>query len=387
MKSLTKIKSNGEEAYDVCCKKNHNFIVITQDKDGNKMGIVAHNSNNPEFKKLQSDTSMEALRDRIVKTDIPYILKLNEEIKVYEKSFNKEKVKKHIAPHTLEVAAMWAVLTRLDPPEGDLTLVQKMKLYNNKHIPGYTQEQIKELRDKADKEGMVGISPRYIQDKISNAIVKYTQSSNVNPFMVMNELDFGLDNYSLISSKEDKRRYRELLEDVKKEYEDIIKDEVRRAISADETALERLCNNYIDNVKAYIQNEKVKNKFTGKDEEPNERLMRSIEGKIDIPDDRKDDFRQQIMNYIGYQALEDKKFDYKSNERLLKALELKLFEDQKDTIKLQSLATGIVDDDTQKKIDIVKARLIKDFGYDDQSAQDIMEYAASIFSRTDPQDS
>jgi len=93
------------------------------------------------------------------------------------------------------------------------------------------------------------------------------------------------------------------------------------------------------------------------------------------------------MNYIGYQALENKKFDYKSNERLLKALELKLFEDQKDTIKLQSLASGIVDDDTQKKINIVKTRLIKDFGYDDQSAQDIMEYAASIFSRTDPQNS
>ena len=124
-------------------------------------------------------------------------------------------------------------------------------------------------------------------------------------------------------------------------------------------------------------------KFTGMDEEPDERLMRSIEEKIEIPEIRKDDFRREIMNYIGALSLEGKKFDYKTNERLHKALELKLFEDQKDSIKLTSLVSSVVDKDTQEKIDIVKTRLIKEFGYDEISATDVLHYVASIFARGD----
>jgi len=111
--------------------------------------------------------------------------------------------------------------------------------------------------------------------------------------------------------------------------------------------------------------------------------MRSIEEKIDIPDSRKDDFRQEIMNYIGALALDGKKFEYNTNARLYKALELKLFEDQRDTIKLKNLVSSIVDDETQAKIDVVKQRLIKQFGYNDVSATDVLNYVASIFARGD----
>ena len=127
----------------------------------------------------------------------------------------------------------------------------------------------------------------------------------------------------------------------------------------------------------------MKNPFTGRDEEPDERLMRSIEEKIEIPESRKDDFRREIMNYIGALAIEGKTFDYKTNARLQKALELKLFEDQKDSIKLTSLVSQVVDQDTQEKIDVVKARLIKNFGYNEQSATDVLNYVASIFARGD----
>ena len=120
-------------------------------------------------------------------------------------------------------------------------------------------------------------------------------------------------------SDEKRREYRELIAVVKDEYEDIVKNEVQSAISADEEAIAKLCSNYIDNVKAYTQREKVKNKYTGKSEEPNERLMRSIEEKIDIPESRKDDFRREIMNYIGALAIDGKTFDYSTNERLHRA--------------------------------------------------------------------
>jgi serine protein kinase len=287
----------------------------------------------------------------------------------------------------MEMAAMWAVLTRLkDPKKANLTLLQKLKLYNGKTLPGFTEENIKELKDEAEREGMEGISPRYIQDKISNALVSEEAGGCVNPFMVLNELESGLDHHSLITVEEQKKRCRELMTLVKDEYADIAKNEVQRAICADEEAIKRLCANYIDNVKAYTQKEKVKNKYTGESEEPNEQLMRSLEEKIEIPESRKDDFRREIMNYIGALAIEGKTFDYRSNERLLRALELKLFEDQKDTIKLTSLVSNVVDKETQEKIDVVKSRLIKNYGYCDVCATDVLHFVASIFARGDLKD-
>ncbi len=348
--------------------------------------IVGH-TNEPEYKRLQSNEMMEAFRDRTIKIDVPYNIRLDDEIKIYRKDFGPERIRNvHVAPHTLEVAAMWAVLTRLrEPKKPGLTLLQKLKLYNGKSIPGFTEDSVKELKEESAREGMEGISPRFIQDKISNALVsrQAVEDKSINPFMVLNELEHGIGQHSLITDEETKKRLRELLAVVKDEYEDIIKGEVQRAISADEEAIKRLCANYIESVRAYTQKEKVTNRYTGKDEEPDERLMRAIEEKIDIPDSRKDDFRQEIMNYIGALALDGKKFEYNTNARLYKALELKLFEDSRDTIKLKNLVSSVVDDETQEKIDVVKQRLIKNFGYNEVSATDVLNYVASIFARGD----
>ncbi|GAB4511698.1 MAG: serine protein kinase [Haliangiales bacterium] len=349
--------------------------------------IIGH-TNEAEYRKLLNNEFMEALRDRTVKVDIPYITRVSEEVKIYVKDYTARKVGKHVAPHTLYVAALWAVLTRLEPPKKhNLNELQKAKLYDGKTLPGFTQDNIKELRKETLREGLDGISPRYVQDKISNALVSEKGDGGViNPFMVLNELESGLRHHSLISNDDERKRYGELMSVVKQEYEDIVKNEVQRAISADEDAIAKLCANYIDNVKAYTQKEKVKNPYTGQAEEPDERLMRSIETKIDIPESRKDDFRREIMNYIGALAVEGRQFDYKTNERLHKALEAKLFEDQKDSIKLTSLVSNVVDRATQEKIDVVKQRLINNFGYDEVSATDVLNYVASIFARGDVKD-
>ncbi|HYE62660.1 MAG TPA: hypothetical protein VD997_11750 [Phycisphaerales bacterium] len=349
--------------------------------------VILGHTNEPEYKRLQSNEMMEAFRDRTIKIDIPYNIRLSDEVRIYQKDFGPERIRNiHVAPHTLEVAAMWAVLTRLEEPKkAGLTLLQKMKLYDGKSIPGFTEDSVRELKEEAPREGMNGISPRYIQDKISNALVsrQAVEEKGINPFMVLNELEEGLSHHSLISDENLKKQYRELLSIVKEEYEDIIKGEIQRAISADEDSIRRLAANYIESVRAYTQKERVRNKYTGRDEEPDERLMRSIEEKIEIPESRKDDFRQEIMNYIGALALDGKKFEYNTNARLYRALELKLFEDQRDTIKLKNLVSSVVDDETQAKIDVVKQRLIKQFGYSEQSATDVLNYVASIFARGD----
>lgn len=346
--------------------------------------IIGH-TNEPEYRKLLANEYMEAMRDRTVKIDVPYVTRYQDEVHIYERDFNRRTVLgKHIAPHTLDIAAMWAILTRLEEPRhASLTLMQKLKLYDGRSLPGHTEDTVRELKANSGQEGMSGISPRYIQDKLSNALVAHGAVGCLNPFVVMRELENGLKHHSLITNERDRERYSLLLTEVREEYDEIVKNEVQRAITADESAIRRLAANYIDNLRAYTQREKVKNPFTGRDEEPDERLMRSIEEKIDIPESRKDDFRREIMNYIGALAIDGKKFEWDSNERLRKALELKLFEDQKDSIKLTSLVSSVMDAETQEKIDVVKARLIKNFGYCDICATDVLNYVASIFARGD----
>ena len=347
--------------------------------------VILGHTNEPEFRKLQNNEFMEALRDRTVKIDVPYITRLDNEVRIYQKDFNSEKIPHiHIAPHTIEMAATWVILTRLeDPKKADLTRIQKLKLYNGKTLSGYNEDNVKELRKEAIREGLEGISPRYIQDKISNALVKHGESGCLNPFMVFNELEGGLKHHALINSAEQVDFYKEMLAVARQEYEDTVKNDVQKAISVDETAIQTLCANYIDNVKAHTQKEKIRNKYSNRLEDADERFMRSIEEKIDIPESRKDDFRREIMNYIGALAIEGKQFDFKMNERLHRALELKLFEDQKDSIKLTTVISKVVDKDTQEKIDVVKSRLIKNFGYCEICATDALNFVASIFAKGD----
>ena len=350
--------------------------------------IIGH-TNNAEYEKLKNNKFMEALRDRTIKVDIPYLLKVSDEQKIYDHFYNSDTVHKHIAPHTTYIAALFAVTSRLaEPTKNDMTVIQKAILYNGKGVHGFTEEHVKEMHEESPNEGLSGgVSARFIQNQISNAIVNPRMSTkSLNPFMLFAQLRDGLMNYSGYKNEDEKAKLFDRCELVEKEYDRIVKREVQQALSSSEEAIKALCVNYIDNIVAYINDEKVKNPITDKDEPPNETLMRGIEGKIGISEGMKDDFRREIMNYMGSLAAKGKVFNYNSNEQLYKALEKKLFEDIKDSIKLSALAQDtatVVDKELLEKIDSLKTRLIKDFGYDEDSAQDVLTYVGSIFARGD----
>jgi len=341
--------------------------------------IISH-TNPPDLKKLEKNEMMLALKDRTTQIPMPYVIRLDDEQKIYERDYRQDNVKSHIAPHTIEVAAMWSVLTHLeDPKEQGMDIVQKMKLYNGQELENWSLEVCKKLRDEHPDEGFNGISPRYIQDKFSNAVIN-SEGRCVNSFMLIKELREGLKLHTSISDAE-RQRCRELLNMVEQEYDEILREEVQEAILGDEQAIQKLCGNYIDNVKAYTRGEKVTNRFTGKDEEPDERMMRSVEEKVDITENKKDDWRREIMNHIGALAMEGEKFRADSNEKLHKALRRKLFEDQKDTLKLSSLVETVRDEDTDKRINEVKDRLIRDYGYCEECANGILIYVGGLFAR------
>jgi serine protein kinase len=205
---------------------------------------------------------------------------------------------------------------------------------------------------------------------------------SVGPLDVLTALEDGLRHHSLISNEEVRKRYVQLLSHARDEYEEIIKHEVQVAVAADREASDRLCAKYIDNVKAYTTREKVIDDH-GREHDPDERLMRSIEEKIDIPESRKGDFRHELMNYIAAVHLEGQTFDYRENSRLTRALELKMFEDRRDTIQLTSLVSTVVDPDAQEKIAVIRNRLMREFGYDEVSADEVLHHVAGLFARGD----
>lgn len=351
--------------------------------------VILGHTNNAEFEKLKNNKFMEALRDRTIKVDIPYLLKVSEEQKIYDHFYNEKSVNKHIAPHTTFLAALFAVVSRLEESsKHDMSIIQKAKLYDGNAVHGFTSEHVKEMMEESPAEGLYGgVSARFIQNQFSNAIVNPRMGAkSLNPFMLFAQIREGLKSYSGFQSEDQKKGMMERLELVEKEYDRIVKREVQQALSSSEEAIKALCTNYIDNIVAYIQDEKVKNPVTGKDEQANEQLMRSIEEKIGISEGMKDDFRREIMNYMGGLAAKGKEFKYDSNEQLLKALEKKLFEDTKDSIKLSALAQDtatVVDKELLEKIDALKQRLINSFGYDEDSASDVLTYVGSIFARGD----
>jgi serine protein kinase len=344
--------------------------------------IIAH-TNNPEFEKLKNNQFMEALRDRTVKVDVPYLTRWSDEVKVYDHTYGPGKVRQHIMPHTLEIAALFAILTRLSDEE-KLDLRDKAKLYDGRQLPGWTEDTVKELRDRNSEEGMKGgLSARYIQDSLSNCLAR--NKHYVNVFHVMSELKSRLTNCSLITNVDDIKRYEYCAELAIKELDEILKNEVQKALVNDEKAIERLCSKYIDNVISYVNDEKMIHPITKEKMDPDERLMRSIEEKNGIPEQGCDDFRRSLAAFIGTLSTRGKQFHWHSNAELKRALEAKLFEDVKDTIKLSSLTkeAAQLDPELQEKIDAIKTRLIKQYGYNDQSATDVLDYVSSIFARGD----
>lgn len=351
------------------------------------IAIISH-TNDAEYQRLAQNEQMEALRDRTIKVSIPYLTRWEDEIKVYQNEYNPNKVRQHIAPHTLEIAALFAVITRLkQPKDSKMDLVKKAKLYNGQSMPGYTDDSVKELMDQYPDEGLDGISARFIQNKISNALV--SNYDYVNPFMVFHEIREGLKNYVLIGTDQQKRaKYEACVDLAKKELDEILKTEVMEALVMDNDAIHRTFTKYIDYVYAYIDNEKVEDEYTGEFKAPDERFMRSIEEKIEVPEQGVNDFRRMIASYVGKlrhnQGPEAVKWD--CNPQLAKALQAKMFDDVKDTIKLSSLSKNVsemIDPETQAKIEGVKQRLIKNFGYNERSAGDVLAYTGSIFARGD----
>ncbi|ALX49574.1 PrkA family serine protein kinase [Lentibacillus amyloliquefaciens] len=342
--------------------------------------IVAH-TNEAEYRSFIANQKNEALQSRIIVMPIPYNLKVTEEERIYQKMINESDMSHvHIAPHALRVAAIFSILTRLEESKKQsVDLVKKMRLYDGDSVEGYNQVDVDELQKEYPDEGMRGIDPRYVINRISSTIIR-KEVSSINALDVLRSLKEGLEQHPSIS-EEDKERYLNYIAVARREYDEIAKKEVQKAfVYSYEESAKTLMDNYLDNVEAYCNQTKMHDPLTGEEMNPDEKLMRSIEEQIGISENAKKAFREEILIRISAYARKGKRFDYNSHERLREAIQKKLFADLKDVVKITT--TSQTPDESQlKKINEVIARLIDEYGYNSVSANDLLRYVGSLLNR------
>ena len=344
--------------------------------------VIVGRTNMPEYEEKTGNEKMEAFNDRTKRIDFPYVLQYGEEAKVYEKMLRNASVSEvHVEPHTLEVAAMFGVMSRVDEPNADnVGLLQKVKAYNGEEEGGGDVD-VEKLREEASSEGMYGVSARFIGDEISEAIVSqlHDDSESLSPLTVMNHLEDNLEAHGSIP-QDNYSTYYTYLEMVEEEYEERAIEDVRHALAYNTDEIQEQGEKYMDNVMAYIDDDKVEDEITGDMQDPDEKFMRSVEEELDITEDRKEDFRQEISNWVSRRARRGEDFSPQDNDRLLRALEKKIWADRRHSINFNSLIRSGSEDDEDYSSWI--SSLIER-GYSEEGAEEVLEFAGAKVAKSE----
>lgn len=363
----------------------HAIITATQEKSipspgkGSMIyfdGIILAHSNEAEWNKFKADHTNEAILDRIVKIEVPYCLELDQEIKIYQKILKKSDFKAHIAPHTLEVASMFAVMSRLTP-SNKVDVITKMRIYNGEEIvesSGSKKIDIQELRDEAGREGLAGISTRFIMKAIDNALSE-SEHDCINPILVMESIIRAVKATDM--GEDEKKRLLEYLQvAIKNEYNRILEKEVTSAfIHGFREQAESLFNNYLDHAEAFATKVKIKDANTGEELEPDEKFMESIEAQIGLIGSAARGFRQDVTAYMFSLLRNNVKLDYTSYEPLKEAIEKKLTASVRELSRVITKARVRDSEQSGKYNSMVEE--MKRNGYCDHCCNVILRYAAN----------
>jgi serine protein kinase len=338
--------------------------------------IIAH-SNEAEWQKFKSDHTNEAILDRIVVVKVPYNLRLSEEVKIYEKILRNSDFRAHIAPHTLEIASMFAILTRLEPTS-KCDLMTKLKLYNGEEVieKGRTKKiDVRELREDAKREGMFGISTRFIMKALDNALSDNIEGNCINPISVREALIQMTKEADL--PDDTRKQYLEFLQDtLHKEYLDILEREITKAfVYSYQEQAEALFQNYLDHAEAFVNRTKVRDRNTKEELQPDEAFLKSIEEQIAIIGSAAEGFRQEVIAYLWAASRRGEKVTYQSYEPLKEAIEKKLMTSVRDISRIITKARTRDEEQTEKYNAMVRNLLTQ--GYCHSCVDVVLKYAAN----------
>jgi serine protein kinase len=338
--------------------------------------IIAH-SNEAEWQKFKADHTNEAILDRIVVIRVPYNLRLSEEVKIYQKIIRHSDFRAHVAPHTLEIASMFAILSRLEPTN-KCDLMTKLRLYNGEEVveKGRSKKvDVQELKEGVKREGLSGISTRFIMKALDNALSDNTSGNCINPINVREALINMVKEADL--PDDTRKQHLELLQDaLHKEYLEILEKEITRAfVYSYQEQAEALFQNYLDHAEAYVNKSKVKDRNTKEELSPDESFMKSIEEQIAIIGSAADGFRQEVIAYLWAANRRGEKIDYKSYEPLKEAIEKKLITSVRDLSRVIT-KSRMRDEEQSEKYNVMVKNLLEN-GYCPSCVDVILKYAAN----------
>ncbi len=364
----------------------HTMITATQEKNvpspGKQAmiyfdGVILAHCNEAEWNKFKSEHTNEAILDRIVRVNVPYTLEFDQEVKIYKKLIGRSDFKCHIAPHTLEVAAMFAVLSRLKP-SNKVDPLTKMKIYNGEEIveKGLIKKvDIKDLREEVEDEGMTGISTRFIMKAIDAALADSTKNM-ITPISIRDALIKQVKE-QIVSADDRKYCLQFLQKTLHEEYLSILEKEITKAfVTAYEEQAESLFNNYLDHSEAYVNNTKVKDRVTNEEMEADERFLQSIEEQIGIKGSAKNNFRADITSYMFAKLRRGETIDWRSYGPLREAIENKLVSSVRDISRIVTKSKSR-DVKQQKKFNAMVQTLMDDYGYSADSAEEVIKFASN----------
>jgi serine protein kinase len=364
----------------------HTMITATQEKSvpspGKQAmiyfdGVILAHCNEAEWNKFKSEHTNEAILDRIVRVNVPYCLEFDQEVKIYQKLIDRSDFKCHIAPHTLEIASMFAVLSRLKP-SNKVDSLTKMKIYNGEEIveKGLIKKvDIKDLREEVEDEGMTGISTRFVMKAVDAALAESTKSM-ITPISIRDALIRQVKEQIVVP--EERSRCLAFLQKVlHEEYLSLLEKEITKAfVSAYEEQAESLFNNYLDHAEAYVNNTKVKDRITSEDMEPDEKFLQTIEEQIGIKGSAKNNFRADISSYMFAKLRRGETIDWKSYGPLREAIENKLVASVKDISRIVTKSKSR-DVKQQRKFNAMVKTLIDNYGYNEDSAEEVIKFASN----------
>ena len=338
--------------------------------------ILAH-SNEAEWQKFKADHTNEAILDRIVVVKVPYNLRLSEEVKIYQKIIRNSDFRAHVAPHTLELASMFAILSRLEPTS-KCDLMTKLRLYNGEEVveKGRTKKiDVAELKEDAKREGMSGISTRFIMKALDNALSDNVTGNCINPINVREALIGMVKEGDL--PDDSRKQYLEFLQDtLHKEYLDLLEKEITRAfVYSYQEQAEALFQNYLDHAEAYVNKTKVRDRNTKEELPPDEGFLKSIEEQIAIIGSTADGFRQEVIAYLWSTSRRGEKVSYRSYEPLKEAIEKKLMTSVRDISRIITKARTR-DEEQAEKYGAMVRNLLEN-GYCESCVDVVLKYAAN----------
>ncbi len=344
--------------------------------------ILAH-TNLAEFHKFLQEKENEALLDRMVIIKVPYALAYRDEARIYQKLVSGAAAFRdvHLDPHVLDLAAVFAILTRLVKPEREgLDLPKKLRLYAGEAVEGVPESEAARLKQEAADEGLTGVSPRFVINAISNAITRGNTHSLTSMELLL-ALKDAIDSDARVDAKQKKAWVDHLVTARKEFYNRWVREDVHRAMFASfEDEAQQLLEKYLDEVEASLDHRQVTDPITGETRPADERFLRSVEEKIKVSDSGKLSFRQEVVRKAMVAFKAGEKFKLTSHARMREAIEQYLFEERRDVLRLVT-STARPDEEARQKISVVQERLVKEYGYDEHSAKEALSYVTTLLAQ------